>query len=99
MCFAGGLGVAPPSYVFSRVSHINCDIVGQPLPVALIKNGRRERLPYKILKTTAFCCSRDRQPRLSTLNLFGWIHCGLALRRFAAHPGELLLEFLQLVIR
>jgi hypothetical protein len=40
--------------VFSRVSHINCDIVGQPLPVALIKNGRRERLPYKILKTTAF---------------------------------------------
>jgi len=35
----------------------------------------------------------------STLNLFGWIQCGLALRRFAAHPGELLLEFLQLVIR
>jgi len=54
MCFAGRLGVAPPSYVFSRVSHINCDIVGQPLPVALIKNGKRERLRYEILKTTAF---------------------------------------------
>jgi len=38
---------------FSRVSHINCDIVGQPLLVALIKNGRRERLPYKIPDASA----------------------------------------------
>ena len=85
--------------MFSRVSHINCDIVGQPLPVALIKNGRRERLPYKILKTTAFAVAVIAARGSSTLNLFGWIHCGLPLRRFVAHAGELLLEFLQLVIR
>ena len=53
MCFAGRLGVALPVRG-SRASHINCGIVGQPLPVGLIKNGRRERLPYEILKTTAF---------------------------------------------
>ena len=68
-------------------------------PGCLIKNGRRERLPYKILKTTAFAVAVIAARGSSTLNLFGWIHCGLPLRRFVAHAGELLLEFLQLVIR
>ena len=31
-----------------------CVLLGDSSPVALIKNGRRERLPYEILKTTAF---------------------------------------------
>ena len=76
-----------------------CVLLGDSSPVALIKNGRRERLPYEILKTTAFAVAVIAGRGFPTLNLFGWIHCGLALRRFAAHPGELLLEFLQLVIR
>ena len=84
--------------VLARLSHQlrHCRATA---PGCLIKKGRRERLPYKILKTTAFAVAVIAGRGFSTLNLFGWIQCGLALRRFASHPGELLLEFLQLVIR